>query len=227
MNYQILILHGWGSCSKNWAEVKSYLENKGFKVYVPDLPGFGQNFPPKDVWSIADYAEWVRTYCKEKNLQQFFLLGHSFGGAISLKFSLKYPEKVKKLFLVAPAIIRKKSLKKEIIKKIVKPFSFLPDAAKKIIYIKILKSDYPLKRGIMRDIFLKVIKEDQLEDCSGISVPTVIIWGEKDDVTPIKDAYLIHKKINGSKLVIIKNQKHDLNRKAPLLLAERILENIE
>jgi len=226
MNYQILILHGWGSCSKNWAEVKSYLENKGFKVYVPDLPGFGQNFPPKDVWSIADYAEWVRTYCKEKNLQQFFLLGHSFGGAISLKFSLKYPEKVKKLFLVAPAIIRKKSLKKEIIKKIAKSFSFLPESAKKIIYIKIIKSDYPLRKGIMRDIFVNIVKEDQLANCSDISVPTVIIWGKNDDITPLKDGYLIRERIKNSKLVIIEGQGHNLNKKVPELLAQKVLENI-
>ena len=226
MNYPFLILHGWGSCAQRWEEVKNYLESKGFKVYVPDLPGFGQSPPPKKVWSISDYAEWVKEYCKEQNLLKVFLLGHSFGGAIALKFSLKYPEKVKKLFLVAPAIIRKRSLKKEIIKKIAKPFSFLPESAKKIIYIKILKSNYPLKKGIMRDIFLRVIKEDQLEDCSSISVPTVIIWGENDNITPLKDAYSIYKRMKKSKLVIIEDQGHDLNRNAPELLVNMVLENI-
>ena len=40
---KILILHGWGSCAKNWEQVKELLEKKEYKVFIPDLPGFGNN----------------------------------------------------------------------------------------------------------------------------------------------------------------------------------------
>ena len=222
----ILILHGWGSSSQRWVNVKSYLEKGGFRVNIPDLPGFGESPPPKDAWSIDNYVEWARTYCERQNFSQIFLLGHSFGGAIAVKFALKYPEKIIKMFLVAPALIRVKTLKKKIINKTAKFFSFLPNSTKKVIYGSVLKSDYPLKAGTMRDIFQRVIAEDVSPRLSEIQTPTIIIWGKNDDVTPLKDAYLINKKIHGSKLIIIENQGHDLNRKVPELLAEKVLENL-
>lgn len=221
-----MILHGWGSCAKNWDKAKELLEIQEYKVHAPDLPGFGDNPPPKRAWSIDDYVDWLGSYCEKQNLSQIFLLGHSFGGSIAVKFSLKYPEKIKKLFLVSPSLIRRKTLKKEIIKKISRPFSFLPAGVKKIIYRKVLKSDYPLSGEAMRETFLKVIGEDVSRYLGEVGVPTIIIWGENDDITPLKDAYLINKEIKKSRLIIIKNKNHDLNMKAPELLAEKVLQNI-
>jgi pimeloyl-ACP methyl ester carboxylesterase len=58
-----------------------------------------------------------------------------------------------------------------------------------------------------------------------IKVPTVIIWGDKDEFTPLEDAYFINKQIKNSKLVIIPGAGHDLNRKQPEVLVEKVLEN--
>jgi pimeloyl-ACP methyl ester carboxylesterase len=223
----ILILHGWGSCAKNWSRVKNYLEERGFKVYVPDLPGFGENPPPQEVWSIDHYAEWARTYCENQNLSPVFLLGHSFGGSIAAKFALKYPEKIKKMFLVAPALVRVKTLKKKIINKTAKFFSFLPSSAKNVIYGRVLKSDYPLSAGIMRDIFQKVVAHDLSSQLSKIKVPTIIIWGAKDDVTPIKDAHLIRQKIKNSTLEILPPASHRVNLEFPEKLAEVVLKYLK
>src|SRR4030067_1854700 len=99
MDYPIVLLHGWGAGSKHWGRVKSFLENRGYKVFSPDLPGFGQNPPPNVAWNIDNYREWVRKYCEDNNLPQVFLLGHSFGGSVAVKFTVKYPDKVQKLVL--------------------------------------------------------------------------------------------------------------------------------
>jgi len=226
----ILILHGWGSRAENWSRVKELLENQGYKVFVPDLPGFGENSPLSRAWAIDDYVEWVSEFCEKNNLSQFFLLGHSFGGAVAVKFSLKYPEKVKKMFLVASSGIRRKTIKKEILKKIanfLKFFSFLPfySSIRKIFYkIVIQKSDYPYTEGIMKETYLKIINEDISSCFSEVSVPTIIIWGDKDDVLPVENAYFINQKIKNSDLVIIPGVNHDLERKVPEILAEKIKE---
>lgn len=227
MEKLFLILHGWGSSSQRWDQVKAYLQNSGFMVLAPDLPGFGQTPPPEKAWSLDDYAQWVEEYCEKQKISQVFLLGHSFGGSIAVKFALKHPQIVKKLFLVAPALVRIKTLKKRIISRTAGFFSFLPNSTKKVIYKRFLRSDYPLKAGIMRDIFKKVVAEDLSNCLSEIKVPTIIIWGRSDNITPIRDAYLISEKIKGSKLIVIEGQGHDLNRKAPELLSEKILENIK
>ena len=235
----LLILHGWGSCAKNWGRVKELLENQGCKVYVPDLPGFGENPPPQKPWSIDDYVDWLKQYID--NLSQisgaifepFFLLGHSFGGAIAVKFSIKYPKKIQKLFLVDSIAIRRKTFKKEIIKKIsniLKKFSFLPfyQFLRKTFYKLIVrKSDYLATQGIMRETYLMVINKDLSGYLSDISVPTVIIWGEKDELTPLKDAYLIKEKISNSTLEILPRINHNPHSEAPEILVEKILNFIK
>ena len=225
----ILILHGWGSCAKNWSQVKELLENQGCKVYVPNLPGFGEALPPTKPWTISDYAEWLSDFCEENGLSQVFLLGHSFGGSIAVKFSVKYPEKVRKLILVDSAGIRKKRLKKEIQKTVahfLNKFSFLPlyDLMRKIAYRTLFcHSDYLLTDGVMKQTYLNVIKEDISEVFSQIAVPTLLVWGEKDGITPLRHAYFMKEKIPGAKLEIIPNVKHNPHFEAPEILAEKIL----
>ena len=225
----ILILHGWGSCAKNWDKVKELLENGGYKVFVPDLPGFGENPPLEKPWSVDDYVEWVKDFCEKENLSRFFLLGHSFGGSVATKFSIKYPEKVKKLILVDSAGVRKKRLKKEIQKTVahfLNNFSFLPfyKFFRKIAYRTLFRtSDYLLTEGIMKRTYLNVIGEDISSIFTNISIPALLIWGEKDKVTPLKHAYYIKEKIPGAKLEIIPGVKHNAHREAPEILAEKIL----
>jgi len=224
----ILILHGWGSQAEKWSEIKEFLESGGYRVYVPDLPGFGESPLPSKPWSVDDYAEWVRSFCEKKNLSQFFLLGHSFGGSIAIKFSLRYYEKVKKLILVDSAGIRRKSRKKEISRKIanfLSRFSFLPfySLIRKIFYRTIFRSDYLLTKGVMRDTYLRVIKEDLSGVLSSLTVPTLLIWGEKDKITPLKDAYLMKEKIPGAKLEVLANVKHSPRKENPQALVEKIL----
>ncbi len=225
----ILILRGWGSEVGNWNQFVGLLEGRGYKVYTPDLPGFGTNLAPSRAWSIDDYVDWVKDYCEKQNLSQFFLLGHSFGGGIAVKYSLKCPGSVKKLILMDAAVIRKKTKQKEKTKKAAsffKKLSFLPfySQIRKIIYRLIFKkSDYVYTEGVMKETYLKVIDEDLTDHLSNISVPVTIIWGEKDDLTPIEDAYLIKQKILKSNLEIIPNIYHNPHSEDPEKLTEIIL----
>jgi len=228
----VLILHGWGSGAKNWGRVRGLLENQGYRVFLPDLPGFGEAHLPPQPWSVNDYMEWVNSYCEKQKISPFFLLGHSFGGSIAVKFALKHPEKIKKLFLIDSAGIRKKTIKIEIIKKIAsifKKFAFFPGYSliRKFFY-KIIKSDYLyITRGIMKETLLKVLNEDLSKDFSGISVPTVIIWGKKDNLIPLKYAYYIKEEIFGAKLEILPGIYHNPQSENPELLAKKILSYIE
>lgn len=235
MDYPILILHGWGwpASVDQWARVKELLEHQEYRVFVPDLPGFGKNPPPTKPWTISDYAEWAKDFCEKNGLSQFFLLGHSFGGSVATKFSVKYPEKVRKLILVDSAGIRRKRLKKEIQKKIahfLNKFSFLPfyNLVRKIAYKTLFRrSDYLLTEGVMKETYLNVIREDISDSFSNISVPVLLVWGKKDKITPLQHAYFMKEKIPGAKLEIIPNVKHNPHFEAPEKLAEIILNFIK
>jgi pimeloyl-ACP methyl ester carboxylesterase len=159
-------------------------------------------------------------------------MGYSFGGALASKITVKYPQRVERLFLAAAAVIRKKTTKKsfsEKISKIVKLFYFLPYYSffRKAVYKFIIrKSDYVYTEGIMKQTYLNIIADDISFNLPFIRVPTIIIWGDKDQSVPIEDAHLINEKIKNSKLVIIPGADHLMHKQLPEVLAEKVLENI-
>ncbi|MDO8663301.1 MAG: alpha/beta hydrolase [Candidatus Wildermuthbacteria bacterium] len=226
----ILILHGWGwpVSSTQGTRVKELLEGAGYAVFLPDLPGFGQAPPPTEPWTIDDFVEWAKDFCEKNNLSRIFLLGHSFGGSVAAKFSIKYPTYVQKLILVDSAGIRKKRLKKEIQKKVahfLNKFSFLPfyGLIRKIAYRTLFRySDYLLTDGVMKETYLKTLENDISGVFSGVSVPTLLVWGEKDKITPLEHAYFIKENIPGAKLEIIPGVRHNPHREAPEKLVEII-----
>ena len=228
-----LILHGWGSNSDRWQEIGQSLSEKGFKVIIPDMPGFGKSETPKTPWNFNNYVSFAEEFTKNLNLQNFYLLGHSFGGAVAVKIAIDVPQKINELFLVACSCIRKRTALKKVlakISKVVKLFAFLPfySLIRKAFYkFMIRKSDYVYTKGIMRETYLKVISEDLSWHLSFIKVPTVIIWGDKDESTPVENAYFINQKISDSKLIIIPDAGHDLNRKMPEALVKEVLDNLK
>jgi pimeloyl-ACP methyl ester carboxylesterase len=238
-NYQVfgegkplLILHGWGSNSERWQIVAELISQKGFKVIVPDLPGFGKSDALPHPWNLNKYVAWTEQFIKELNLNEYYLLGHSFGGALASKIAVKHAQDIKKLFLVSAACIRKKTTKKSFlakISKIIKLFYFLPyyNFFRKAVYKFIIrKSDYVYVEGIMKETYLNMVSEDLSLHLSFIKIPTVVIWGDKDSSTPIEDGHVIAKQIKNSKIVVIPEAGHDLNKKQPEILAGKILENL-
>jgi len=227
-----LILHGWGSDSQRWQTVAEEIAKSGYKVYVPDLPGFGESDPLTEAWDGNKYIAWIEEFLRELDIKEFYLLGHSFGGALACKTAIKHPQRVSKLFLVSCALVRKKTNKKTVFKymaKTVKPFSFMPwyPLLRKVIYKYIIRrSDYTFVDGVMKQTYLNVIAEDLSQFSGFIKVPTIIIWGDKDKFTPIEDAHFLNQRIKNSKLIFIEGAGHDLNRKQPEILSEKVLGNI-
>jgi len=235
----ILILHGWGSCARNWQRVKEELEKKDRKVYLPDLPGFGENTILEKSWSIDDYFNWVKEYCEKNKLSRFFLLGHSFGGGLAVKLAVDCPEKIQGLVLVAPKIRRQKTFRYYLGLVLTKTgevvfsiplLSSLRPFARKVLYHLIGTRDYyklTLRDSLyLKETFKLIVKMDVTDLLAKIKAPVLIIWGDKDRLTPVKDAYLAHRKIENSRLEIIKDGKHGLNLEMPEALAEKILKFI-
>lgn len=226
-----LILHGWGSNYERWDEVTQKIAEKGYKVIVPDLPGFGKSDALQEPWNLNKYVNWAEAFVKQLNLGDFYLAGHSFGGALASKIAVKHAQEIKKLFLISAACIRKKTTKKSFsakLAKVIKLFSFLPfyKFFKKAVYKFIIrKSDYMYVEGIMKETYLKIVDEDLSFHLSFIRVPTVIIWGEKDESTPLEGGQYIAKQVKNSKFIVIPGAGHALNRKQPEILAETILNN--
>ncbi|MEK7542240.1 MAG: alpha/beta hydrolase [Patescibacteria group bacterium] len=228
----LLILHGWGSSSDSWVKVAEQIAEAGYKVIVPDLPGFGKTGAPKEVWGVGEYTQFVKQFAGKLGIEKFVLAGHSFGGQIAVQFAATYPEKLEKLVLIAAAGVRRTpGVFKKLVMTIAKlvsfllylvPFEDLRNNIKNAMYMVIRRRDYIKTQGIMREVFKKVITQDLTAKFSKIQIPTLIIWGDKDEMTPVQDAYLMQELIPNSKLEVINAAKHALNFQAPEKLVETI-----
>jgi pimeloyl-ACP methyl ester carboxylesterase len=232
----LLILHGWNGSSDSWRKIIEILEIK-YKVICPDFPGFGKTETPKIPWSLKDFVEWLREFTERLNLKEFFLLGHSFGGRVAIKFSISHPEKVKKLILVSSAGIRQEwGLKEKIIFQISKignaifsknHFFRFKDGARNFFYRIARIKDYSRAKGVMKETMKKIVEEDLLPELSKIQKETLIIWGEKDRLVPLKYAFIFKEKIKNSKLEILLKIGHSPHLENPEKLAEILISNLK
>ena len=230
----LIILHGWGSSKEKWQKVQESLDSSGIKVIVPDLPGFKKETALSRVWDLDDYVDWFKKFSQEFD-EPFFLLGHSFGGRVAIKYAEQNPERLKGLILVSSAgIIPKKKFSRNVVSKIAKfgkVFSFLPlyGLFRKGFYKYILRRiDYlqAEKLPYLKETFKNVVKEDLRKYFSKIKTRCLIVWGDKDDMTPLSDGRLMAKEMPNSELEILRDIGHFPYTQNPKLLSQKIIEFI-
>jgi pimeloyl-ACP methyl ester carboxylesterase len=101
---------------------------------------------------------------------------------------------------------------------------FVPFAKawKRFLYKIVREHDYEKTKGVMRETFKKIISENLKPLICSIKVPVLILWGEKDVMTPFTDALFIKKTLPKSKLVAFQNNGHKLPYEKPKQLAKEI-----
>ena len=210
---KIFILHGWTYQTETWRVFVDILTSRGFDVEILKTPGLTDNTIPSPAggWTLDDYVEWL----KEKTAahERVVLIGHSNGGRISLAFTAKYPEKVSRLILEDSAGIPPtgfRALKRDVFKVIAKTGRMVTQSelARKILYKLARESDYQKATPEMRQTMANLGSVDLSIILEKINVPTLIVWGENDTTTPLENGKLMHEKIQGSRMVVIRGAKH-------------------
>jgi len=206
----IYILHGWTYTLDKWVSFAKGLESKGLRVNLLKIPGLTEEI--NKPWTIDDYVDWLfKLLEKEKNV---VLMGHSNGGRIAMAFSIKYPGKVSKLVLIDSAGIYHDELyiklKRRIFRAIAKTGRTLAKVgiARDFLYFLTRERDYKEASENMKKTMINLSDFDRNLKAENISVPTIIIWGKKDGITPASDGKLLSEKIANSKLYIIDGARH-------------------
>lgn len=101
----VILLHGNMTSSKHWDLLMEVLDSK-YKVYAPDLRGFGLSSYNERISSIKDFSDDIKLFVEALGLQQFSLVGWSTGGAVAMQFVIDNPGMVEKMVLVASASTR-------------------------------------------------------------------------------------------------------------------------
>ncbi len=214
----ILMLHGWGVHLGLMWPLAERLAPLSYRVYIPDLPGFGQSAPPPGAWSVHDYVAFVVSYMDYHALDKAYFVGHSFGGRLGLVLGAQHPERILKMALADSAGVRSKpSLNGQLRQN---AYKFVRHGLNKIglrnladglsaCYVERYGSpDYKSARGVMRETFVKVVNEDLLPYAARVKASTLLLWGDQDEDTPLWQGKLLEKTILDAGLVIFEGAGH-------------------
>jgi len=206
----LIFIHGSGDSSLAWHyQIEAFPQAKAV-----DLPGHPQGEPCP---SIEQYTEWLNDYILSNEYEPAILAGHSMGGAIAQMHAIKYPENTTALILIGtgarlrvdPALLSMIgdgiANPEKWFNGLVKPlYKDIPAEAKEPILERIKENGAKVQLNDM----LCCDKFDIMDKVEQIKVPTLIICGSKDILTPPKYSSYLASKINGAKLVIVDEGGH-------------------
>jgi pimeloyl-ACP methyl ester carboxylesterase len=212
----LVILHGWAQSLQTMLPLGELL-SKSRQVHLLDLPGFGASPMPPTDWDTRQYADRILNYLEEAKLSKVDLLGHSFGGRISIRLASKNPEVLRSLILISSHGIRvnqpfPKNMRAKLLKSSAQwckwfDRSFGSDLFESWFVPRYGSRDYK-NAGALRNILVKTVNEDLTSDARAIKLPTLILWGERDPETPPALGTRFHELITNSKFVLLPGKDH-------------------
>jgi pimeloyl-ACP methyl ester carboxylesterase len=229
----VVFVHGLGGQWQNWLENIPRLAQDR-RVIAMDLPGFGLTPESEGEISIPEYGRWVDALCDRLGLGRIDLVGNSMGGYIAAEVAIQFPERVARLVLVSAAGISSA----ETLQKPILTFGRVATAlatnsaarhrrlASRPITRHIalaLVARYPgrLKADLAYEGFFKGAGKAGFDDAlrasleydfrdrlPDVKVPTLIVWGEKDSIIPVRDADEFERLIDDSRKVVMEDTGH-------------------
>lgn len=202
----LVFLHGWGQNIQMMLPIANSF-TKDNNVLVIDLPGHGKSEEPSYAWELDKFVDMLHELFKSLKIKDPILIGHSFGGKLSMIYASKY--KVKKLVLLSSPYrgeYKKVPFKVKILKKLAK----VPGLKSMAEHFKkhMGSTDYKNATPMMRNILVKHVNYDATDNCKKITVPTIIIWGTNDTTVKIDNAYEIEKLIKDSAVIPYEGRTH-------------------
>jgi pimeloyl-ACP methyl ester carboxylesterase len=215
----VVLVHGLGGRSEDWQDLAPSLTRAGYRVYLPDLPGYGQSEQPQSFsYSVPDEAAVVVGFFDALALRRVDLGGWSMGGWIAQRVAAKHPERVRKLMLFDSAGLA------------VEPTwdtrLFTPDSAAELEQLdELLMPHPPPVPGFIANDILRYSKQHAWvihralasmlagHDTTDpllpkLKMPVLIVWGEADHITPLSEGQAMHKLIPQSRLDVIAGCGH-------------------
>lgn len=207
----VVLVHGLGGRSEDWRNLAPYLVRAGYRVYLPDLPGYGQSQQPdRFSYSVADEAGIVVGFLDALGLRQVDLGGWSMGGWIVQHVAAEHPNRIRRLMLFDSAGL------------MVKPdwdtSLFTPRSTSELAELDALLMPHPpaVPEFVANDI-LRVSAQNAWvihraldsmltgRDATDsllpqLTMPVLIVWGQVDRITPLSEGETMHKLIPQSQL---------------------------
>jgi pimeloyl-ACP methyl ester carboxylesterase len=214
----LVLLHGGLSDSRMWRRQLDELSDE-FTVVAWDAPGCGRSADPPETFRLPDFADCLAAFIEEIGLVKPHVLGLSFGAGLALEFYNRYPAIPRSLILASayagwagslpPDVVEQRLLQglqqselpPEQVVKMWIPTLFVKSVSTEVIEetVTIMSEFHPIG---MRTMLLSFAEADLRDMLPTIKVPTLLLYGESDQRSPLNVAEILHAKIPTSKLVI-------------------------
>ena len=216
--HPLVLIHGLGARSEDWAAMIPTLASQGFHVYALDLLGYGRSSRPDVDYSIALQVKSVVAFMQAVHLQQADIAGWSMGGWVALKLAADHPNLVDRLVLYDSAGVY--------FPPTFDASLFTPSRADGLTQLIAMLSPTPrplpafVQRAVLRKLHDNawIIERSLASMTSGrdlldfhlhtIKAPTLIVWGTQDTLIPVASAQVIHQAIPASSLLLIEGCGH-------------------
>jgi pimeloyl-ACP methyl ester carboxylesterase len=252
----ILLIHGMAGSSRTWKDVLPLLA-RNYTVIAPDLLGHGESAKPLGDYSLGAFASGLRDFLSVLGIERVTVVGQSLGGGVAMQLAYQHPEICERLVLVGSGglgrevswILRALTLPgAELLMPIFFP-SFVRDFGNQVsrfLYRRGWRAPHvaetwrayaSLSESKNRHAFVRTLRavvdpggqavsaRDRLYLAAGL--PTLIVWGDRDDIIPVTHAHEAHEAIPGSRLEIFEGAGHFVHVQEPLRFTEVLNDFIE
>ena len=211
----IVVLHGWGAHIEAVAPILAALDGAADLIAL-DLPGFGESEPPPEAWDTDAYARFVLDFLDHVEVPRAHLIGHSHGGRVSIAIAADHPERVGRLMLVDAAGIPPKRgwryRRRVAVAKLGRVVAKLGGAPGRRLQermrARVASRDYLEASEAMRGTLRAVIAADLRDRLTRIGAPTLLVWGERDEETPLWMGQRMEELIPDAGLVVLDGAGH-------------------
>jgi pimeloyl-ACP methyl ester carboxylesterase len=216
----VVFVHGAGGSHQHWLyQVRDLAAPPGRDLPLPptyalDLPGHGRSGGAgRD--SISAYADWLVAFLDAARLEQVLLVGHSMGGGIAQDIALRYPHRVAALCLVAtgarlrvaPAILTGIQQNKELAVQLITGWLFGPEAQAEMVRLG-RRQMGEVPADVLYGDFVACDDFDLMDRVGEIDVPTLVLCGTQDQLTPVKYSTYLRDRIAGATLHLVEGAGH-------------------
>src|SRR5579863_3694784 len=215
----VVLVHGLGGRSEDWERLAPHLAKAGFRVYLPDLPGYGESDKPEDFsYSVKDEATVVTGFFDALGLKQLDLGGWSMGGWIVQLVAAEHPERIRRLMLFDSAGLYVKpdwdiKLFTPVSPAELEKFDALlmpnPPTVPEFLVKDILRTSHQNAWIIHRALDSMMTGRDTTDTLlPTLKMPVLIVWGEVDRITPLSQGEKMHQLIPQSQFDVIPGCGH-------------------
>lgn len=240
----VLLLHGLAGSSLTWRAVMPAL-SRDFDVIAPDLLGHGESAKPMGDYSLGAFASGLRDFLAALDVPRATILGQSFGGGVAMQLAYQHPELCDRLVLVSsgglgrevswllrlltlpgaehlmplifPRLVANRGgdvgrllghvgVRAPNLAEMWRAYASLAGAENRKAFVRTI-------RGVIEPGGQTVSALDRLYLASHL--PTLIVWGDRDPIIPVRHAQTAHEAIPGSRLAILEGVGHFPHVEAP------------